>query len=87
MKLGGWPVEGKMRIESRGGSVYNHISLCAVCHYQHKENNFKRIIRAGSQPQELWKIKQFDYDDKTSLKQFKTWCGNQGQLWKIVGIF
>lgn len=29
MKLGGWPVEGKMRIGSRGGSVYNHISLYA----------------------------------------------------------
>lgn len=38
-----------------------------VCHSQNKENNLKRIIRAGSQPQELWEMNQFDYNDKISL--------------------
>lgn len=38
-----------------------------VCHSQNKENNFKRIIRACSLPQELWEINPFDYDDKISM--------------------
>lgn len=38
-----------------------------VCHSQNKENNLKRIIRVGSQPQELWEMNQFDYNVKNKF--------------------
>lgn len=48
--------------------VYIIIFHCMrVCHSPNKENNLKRIIRVGSQPQELWEMNQFDYNDKISL--------------------